>query len=67
MTGAFLGMLTFFAAVVAASVMLIQIGGWLPILVAVFLICGYFGQIIFVILTAMAFDRLKKKEEEKKE
>ena len=57
---------TFFAATTYAAVVLIQLGGWLPILAGLLLFCNYFAFGSLVLLGAgVAIDRKKniKKEE----
>lgn len=58
--------LTAFAAVVCGAVLLIQIGGWLPILTAILLILHYFlsTTMIIILFTAEAVDKRKKLKEE---
>ena len=54
--------LTGFAATVCGSVILIQMGGWLPILVAILLLLHYFFTLgATIILEAIDMTRTKKK------
>lgn len=59
--------LTFFAATVYSAVILIQIGGWLPILAGLLLLCSYFACGSLGMLGAsLAIERKNKHKEELK-
>lgn len=61
--------LTFFAAVITGSVILIQVGGWLQILAAILIIIHFFiSTSLLVILiegTRLEKKRIKKEEDRK--
>ena len=60
----FMFFVVFFAATIYASVVLIQIGGWLPILAGLLLICSYFAcGSISLLGVGIAAKRTSKKEE----
>ena len=56
--------LTAFISMIAGAVMLIQLGGWLPILVAILLIIQWFLSTGFIMIFAIA-SMYKKEEKEK--
>ena len=60
--------LLFFAATVYATVILIQLGGWLAILAGLLLICSYFvlGPLGILGYVSIMEERSKKKKEEEK-
>ena len=57
--------LTAFAAVICGAVLLIQIGGWLPILVAILIILYYFLStgVLVILIAADVADKKKKMKE----